>query len=58
MVLADLPLLIAAGWWGYSAWQAERQRRADELARQICSHEVLGLVSSRETDLGRFRRRT
>ena len=34
MVLAVLPPLIAAGWWGYAQWQVEQQRRAAEQERQ------------------------
>ena len=34
IVLAVLPPLIAAGWWGYAQWQTERQRQAAEQEQQ------------------------
>jgi hypothetical protein len=44
ILLAVLPPLLAAGWWGYSAWQAERQRRAAELEREQVFSFYLGIT--------------
>jgi len=45
ILLAILPPLLAAGWWKYSAWKAERERQKAQAAerdraRQVAQQQV------------------